>query len=142
MKKEEYTEKADVYSYGIIMWELVVREKPFDEYEVARSAFTSQLEDAIIAGLRPTFPDDTVPEYEHLASDCWKGDPKLRPTFEEICKRLTEAAQLVRRYQADGEGGGNEGAGEEGEEEEEEALASTADSDSASPQGATDEASE
>jgi serine/threonine protein kinase len=101
MKKEEYTEKADVYSFGIIMWELVCRFKPFDEFEVAHSDFTSQLEDAIIGGLRPNFPDDSVPEYDALAADCWKGDPKLRPTFEEICKRLNEIAQHVRQYQSE-----------------------------------------
>jgi len=31
MKNEEYTEKADVYSYGIILFELLTREFPFSE---------------------------------------------------------------------------------------------------------------
>ena len=90
MKKEQYTEKADVFSFGIILWELVGREVPFSEYEIAKSDFTYLLEDAIIEGLRPTIPEGQFcpPGFISLMEDCWSGDPKARPQFEEICKRL------------------------------------------------------
>mmetsp|Transcript_17879 Transcript_17879/g.69294 ORF Transcript_17879/g.69294 Transcript_17879/m.69294 type:complete len:2049 (-) Transcript_17879:47-6193(-) len=88
MKKEQYTEKADVYSYGIMLWELVGRVKPFSEYEVSRSQFTYQLEDAIMEGLRPTIPEGTPKAFAALIEDCWQGDPKLRPDFNVICRRL------------------------------------------------------
>jgi serine/threonine protein kinase len=29
LKSDEYTHKADVYSYGIVLWEIVMREPPF-----------------------------------------------------------------------------------------------------------------
>ena len=85
MKKEQYTEKADVFSFGIILWELLVREKPFDEFEIAKSSFTYMLEDEIIGGLRPTIPVDCLPEYKALMEACWDNDPKRRPQFEDIC---------------------------------------------------------
>ena len=90
MKKEQYTEKADVFSFGIIMWELIGRTKPFDEYDIAQSSFTYQLEDAIIEGLRPTIPKgmECPPEYVKLMERCWDGDPKARPQFEEIYKQV------------------------------------------------------
>ena len=88
MKKEQYTEKADVFSFGIILWELIVREKPFNEFEVSKSDFTFQLEDAIISGLRPTIPPTCGRKYRELIEECWDGDPKRRPQFEEICRRL------------------------------------------------------
>jgi serine/threonine protein kinase len=88
MKKEQYTEKADVFSYGIIMWELVVRKKPFSEYDIANSEFTYQLEDAIVGGLRPSVPVDCPSGYAELMQACWDGDPKRRPQFEEIIRRL------------------------------------------------------
>jgi serine/threonine protein kinase len=100
MKKEQYTEKADVYSFGIILWELLVRNKPFDEYEVAHSQFISALEDEIIVnGLRPTIPPDCPTEYRELICDCWQGDPKRRPNFEEICRRLNKMKPLVHQWQ-------------------------------------------
>lgn len=90
MKKEQYTEKADVFSFGIIMWELVGRTKPFDEYDIAKSSFTYQLEDAIIGGLRPTIPKGKVcpPAYVKLMETCWDSDPKVRPPFEDIYKEI------------------------------------------------------
>ena len=88
MKKDQYTEKADVFSFGIMLWELLVRQKPFDEYDIAKSGFISQLEDAIIGGLRPTIPVDCPIRYRELICDCWHGDPKARPNFEEICERI------------------------------------------------------
>ena len=88
MKKDQYTEKADVFSFGIMLWELLVRQKPFDEFEISKSGFVSQLEDAIIDGLRPTIPIDCPARYKELIEDCWHGDPKARPNFEEICLRI------------------------------------------------------
>ena len=90
MKKEQYTEKADVFSFGIILWELVGRAKPFSEYEISKSDFTYLLEDQIIAGLRPTVKQEwgCPSEYVELMENCWHGDPKARPQFDEICSRI------------------------------------------------------
>ena len=105
MKKEQYTEKADVFSFGIIMWELVGREKPFDEYEIARSSFTYQLEDEIIGGLRPTIPKDKIcpPAYVQLMESCWNSDPKARPQFEEICKQINRLRESLPTEMAESE---------------------------------------
>ena len=88
MKKERYTEKADVYSFGIILWELLVRVKPFDEFEEAHSQFVTVLEDAIVKGLRPNIPPDCPKAYRELIEECWHDDPKRRPDFVQICRRL------------------------------------------------------
>lgn len=92
MKKEQYTEKADVFSFGIILWELVGRSRPFSEYKVAQSDFTYQLEDAIIDGLRPSIKPvwQCPPEYVELMENCWHGDPKQRPQFEEISEKIRQ----------------------------------------------------
>eukprot|EP01102_Stenamoeba_stenopodia_P016672 TRINITY_DN584_c0_g1_i2.p1 TRINITY_DN584_c0_g1~~TRINITY_DN584_c0_g1_i2.p1 ORF type:complete len:364 (-),score=55.04 TRINITY_DN584_c0_g1_i2:127-1218(-) len=98
MTDQPYSEKMDVYSFGIILWELHVRQHPYSEYPVS-SNFASKLENAIIDGLRPTFgprwtafPDLFVPlphtEYVTLAEECWSPDPEDRPDFNVILNRL------------------------------------------------------
>lgn len=64
MLHRAYTEKVDVYAFGIILWELVSRQHPFDEFPFAQ--WPAQLEDAIIGGTRPTIPQNCHEEYKKL----------------------------------------------------------------------------
>ncbi len=82
---QEYTEKADVYSFAMILWELFTRKKPFDEFDF-KSIFMKR--DAIYNGLRPTIPDDAPLLYTNLIEDCWDHEPTHRPSFEVILDRL------------------------------------------------------
>ena len=89
MKMEQYTEKIDVYSYGIILYELVSLVKPFAEYDhlfagKPRNAFR----EAVIGGLRPSIPIDAAPEFAQLIQDCWQSAPERRPGFGDIVRRL------------------------------------------------------
>jgi len=92
MGKKEYTEKADVYGYGIMLWEVLSLQHPFDEYRSTYEA-DSQLEEAIINGLRPTTSSDLIEsqqahDFMELFTSCWDPDPESRPTFDAICERL------------------------------------------------------
>ncbi|PRP88917.1 hypothetical protein PROFUN_00385 [Planoprotostelium fungivorum] len=82
-----YDEKSDVYSFAIILWEMLSRKMPFDEFPFAN--WYSQLEDSIVAGTRPTVPGKTHPGYKRLIIDCWSGNPAHRPSFTEIKTHLT-----------------------------------------------------
>ena len=51
MRKEGYDEKVDVYSYGVMLWELVARED-----FLGHITFLSAIEDAVLNGERPKIP--------------------------------------------------------------------------------------
>jgi len=74
---------ADVYSYGIILWELLTREDPYAGMSTAAVA-VAVLRD----GLRPEVPDYAPDDYVQLMSNCWDQDPQQRPAFLEIMTRL------------------------------------------------------
>ncbi|XP_058112862.1 uncharacterized protein LOC131255924 [Magnolia sinica] len=77
------TEKVDVYSFGIVMWELLTGEEPY----------TDMRSEEIIAGiikgdLRPEIPNWCDPAWRSLMERCWSSDPDSRPSFSEIAKEL------------------------------------------------------
>jgi len=83
-EKKNYSEKADVYSFGIICWELLTRKLPFEETE----SFSIPL--LVLKGKRPALPKEGTKEYQKLIKKCWNQKPDKRPIFSMIINTLTE----------------------------------------------------
>jgi len=83
MMFQEFNEKCDVYSYGIVLWEILTREEPFAQYQ----SFDKFKEAICIRHERPEIPE-CVPSLKALMEDCWQPDPNKRPSFKEIIERL------------------------------------------------------
>uniref|UniRef100_A0A3B4YLX0 Mitogen-activated protein kinase kinase kinase 7 n=1 Tax=Seriola lalandi dorsalis TaxID=1841481 RepID=A0A3B4YLX0_SERLL len=102
-------EKCDVFSWGIILWEVITRRKPFDE--IGGPAFRIMW--AVHNGTRPPLIKNLPKPIESLMTRCWSKDPSQRPSMEEIVKIMThlmryfpgfdEPLQYPYQYSDDGQ---------------------------------------
>ena len=74
---------ADVYSFGITLYELITELPPWPKFT---NAF--QLFKAVIRGERPEMPPSVPSNWKKLITKCWEQEPDCRPTFAEICDVL------------------------------------------------------
>ena len=74
-----YNHKADVYSFGVILWEMNAGKRPF--HGLSRDTFYEQV---VHGGGRPTLNKKWPSELNKLISDCWSVDIEVRPTFGQI----------------------------------------------------------
>jgi len=88
---EKYTEAADVFSYGVILYEIAARKLPFQDVpaENVRALWKK--------GDRPPIPDDTPPEFEKLIKMCWDQRPRSRPTFPDIIQYLRKKGTIKQK---------------------------------------------
>ncbi|KAF2366546.1 Serine-threonine/tyrosine-protein kinase catalytic domain [Trinorchestia longiramus] len=87
LTKGEVSAKCDVYSYAIILWEMLTSEQPFKGYDVL------QILESVEAGVRPPLPNAHVSrELRELITSCWAQNAALRPSFAEVLGALEEAS--------------------------------------------------
>lgn len=112
-RHEPYNTKVDVYSFAMILYQLVETTTPFagsDPVEAARAA--------AMQGTRPTFGPKTKispvqAELRSIVTECWSADPDKRPTFEALIPRLESLLATMPKHAAYATkaGGGSGGGG-------------------------------
>jgi serine/threonine protein kinase len=82
-KGAKFSKASDIYSMGMIMWELTTGCRPFTNVE-HNTDFIYE----IIDGKRPNITNDTPEDFANLMKKCWNSDPKKRPSAKKICEIL------------------------------------------------------
>ncbi|XP_060080169.1 mitogen-activated protein kinase kinase kinase 7-like isoform X3 [Ylistrum balloti] len=85
-----YSEKCDVFSWGIILWEVITRRKPFDE--IGGPAFRIMW--AVHNGTRPPLVRNLPRPLELLMTRCWSGNPAERPSMAEVTRIMSHLFQF------------------------------------------------
>lgn len=89
LQNRPYDFKADVYSFGIIMYEVVTGLDPYPEF-TKKIIFEYDLRKSIVEeNYRPKFIDPIKNSLKELIEQCWSADPMKRPTFSEIFDKLS-----------------------------------------------------
>jgi serine/threonine protein kinase len=78
-----YPFKADVYSFGMVCYEILTGKVPFNTVTVPR-----EVKRMVLDGDRPILPDHCPNELQMLIHSCWEEEATRRPSFAEICKSL------------------------------------------------------
>ncbi|XP_067951528.1 mitogen-activated protein kinase kinase kinase 7-like isoform X2 [Watersipora subatra] len=81
-----YSEKCDVFSWGIVLWECLSRKKPFEEV----GGSTYRIMWAVHEGKRPALLRGTPAPLEKLMTKCWSKIPADRPSMDEVVRIMLE----------------------------------------------------
>eukprot|EP00878_Enallax_costatus_P000800 GHUV01000924.1.p1 GENE.GHUV01000924.1~~GHUV01000924.1.p1 ORF type:complete len:786 (+),score=186.91 GHUV01000924.1:228-2585(+) len=83
MRSGRLSKQADVYSFGVLMWEMVMASHPW------HGKMMGEIMTAVmIEGKRLEFPPAVPQAYARVAKRCFEEDPLSRPTFSEISAQL------------------------------------------------------
>ncbi|XP_052182961.1 serine/threonine/tyrosine-protein kinase HT1-like [Diospyros lotus] len=92
VKRKSYDRKVDVYSFGLILWEMVAGTIPYEDMTPIQAAFA-----VVNKNLRPAMPGDCPAAMGALIEQCWSLHPEKRPEFWQIVNVLEQFKSSLAR---------------------------------------------
>lgn len=91
LKGEKPTNKADIFSFSIVLWQLLTRDIPYKNLNHQVVIFR-----VVACNLRPTIPSNIEVDnkYKELMTGCWSSNPDDRPSSHETLTTLKEWLRL------------------------------------------------
>lgn len=86
-----YNGKVDIYSFGIMLWELVYRKIAFKDFDEGPFEM-EQIQQAVTSGVRP--PLKRRDPLDRLINRCVHQDPNQRPTALEVCESIRSLVSM------------------------------------------------
>jgi len=86
-KGQPYNKSVDVYSFGILLWQMCSLERPFAGYSSQK-----HMREVVISGERPKMDTSHTAlwplDLQWLMKASWSSDPNIRPSFTKISQTL------------------------------------------------------
>lgn len=92
IQHQPYTEKADVWSLGVILYQMVTRKHPFTDDNPLLTARR------IVEGSYPPLPDSVPDDVKKMVSFILQPDPAKRPDIVEVLQALPNSTSMLESF--------------------------------------------
>ena len=94
-KNTLYANSVDVFAFGCILWELIMRDEVHKQYTTAED-----IRKAVLNGEYPKMPQWCPDDYNYLIKLCWEKDPFKRPQFDWINNKLKQMIKATNNFKS------------------------------------------
>ncbi|CAF2787798.1 unnamed protein product [Rotaria sp. Silwood2] len=87
LRLKKHTDKSDVYSLGIVYWELASNEIPYNGHQ------SGVITEFVLRGDRLEIPENTPSKFAELIKKCWTENPDDRPNCSQLIEVIEQCIE-------------------------------------------------